>query len=271
MTDPFVCLSFDRAQARETPSPNRTGEYIVARHSKKRRSGEDRPQQGGGSRRPDASRYSGDLPPIVLSHHEYASGDGRGRGGPRPAGADRPRGYAKPGSPGPGRQAAAGPPQPREGRPGSRRNGRRRGKPGGAPAVNAPQPASPANPPLSHSVAASNKPSAFDLFCAYHLGITADGGYKPQNANEIARRFGINSGELKQLLTDYGIDSATVINADFDMAMAQLDIMVAPEGINRRELAKALFDEFLAAPKTSRDWEKELRDDAEANRQIYGK
>jgi hypothetical protein len=116
-----------------------------------------------------------------------------------------------------------------------------------------------------------NRPPAFELFCAYHLGITADGGYKTQNVHEIARRFNLSPAEVKQALIDHGIDSETVINADFDMAMAQLDIMVAPEGINRRELARGLYEEFLAAPKKSRDWERELRADAEANRRVFGK
>jgi len=114
-------------------------------------------------------------------------------------------------------------------------------------------------------------PSAFDLFCAYHLGIAADGTYKTQNINEIARRFNIPTGRVKQLLQDYGIDSDTVINADFDMALAQLDIMVAPDGVDRRELAKGLFEEFVSTPKKTRDWKSELEKDAEQNRRIFGK
>jgi len=41
---------------------------------------------------------------------------------------------------------------------------------------------------------------AFDLFCAYHLGITEDGGYRFQNVHQVARRFGANAGVIRQLL-----------------------------------------------------------------------
>ena len=50
--------------------------------------------------------------------------------------------------------------------------------------------------------AASGTIDAFELFCAYHLGITPDGGYRIQNIHEVARRFGTNAGELRQVLAD---------------------------------------------------------------------
>jgi hypothetical protein len=110
----------------------------------------------------------------------------------------------------------------------------------------------------------------FDLFCAYHLGITADGGYRFQNIHQVARRFGANAAVIKQVLADLGMDSDTVINSAFDMAGAQVDIMLAPDGIDRLELARTHFTEFLRAPRQARDWAKELEQDARDNERIFG-
>ncbi len=105
----------------------------------------------------------------------------------------------------------------------------------------------------------------FDLFCAYHLGITDTDTYRIQNIHEVARRFGTNAGALKQTLGAYGMEADDIIHSGFDLAGAQVDIMVAPEGISRRELARPLYNEFKSAPRRSRDWSREL---AEAERHI---
>ncbi len=110
----------------------------------------------------------------------------------------------------------------------------------------------------------------FALFCAYHLGITEDGGYRFQNIHQVAKRFGTNAGVIKQLLTEFDMDSDTIVHSSFDMASAQVDIMLAPEGIDRTEVARELFKEFRAAPRRGRNWAKELEEDARANERIFG-
>jgi len=110
----------------------------------------------------------------------------------------------------------------------------------------------------------------FMLFCAYHLGITEEGGYRFQNIHQVAKRFGTNAGVIKQLLADLGMDSDTVINSAFDMAGAQVDVMLAPEGIDRVAIGRELYDQFRAAPKKARNWSKELEEDARANERIFG-
>jgi hypothetical protein len=121
------------------------------------------------------------------------------------------------------------------------------------------------------SLGERHKISAFDLFCAYHLGITEDGGYRFQNLHDVARRFGVPSGVIKQLLADYGLDADAIVQAKFDMASAQVDIMSAPEGVSRRELAKGLWDELQRAPRRAREWAKELADDARENDKTFGR
>ena len=61
------------------------------------------------------------------------------------------------------------------------------------------------------------------------------------------------------------MEADDIVHSGFDLAGAQVDIMVAPEGISRRELARPLYDEFKSAPRRSRDWTREL---AEAERHI---
>ncbi len=114
------------------------------------------------------------------------------------------------------------------------------------------------------------KITPFDLFCAYHLGITADGGYRFQNIHDVAKRFGCPSGVIKQLLAEFELDADAIVQAKYDMASAQVDIMTAPEGISRTELAKQMFEDFRKAPRKAREWAKELAEDARANEQTFG-
>ncbi len=112
---------------------------------------------------------------------------------------------------------------------------------------------------------------AFSLFCAYHLGITAEGGYRFQNIHQVARRFGTNAAVVKQCLADLGMGPDVLVQSDFDMADAQVDIMMAPDGISRVELAREIFRRFRAAPRKRRDWTAELARDARDNERIFGR
>ena len=109
----------------------------------------------------------------------------------------------------------------------------------------------------------------FELFCAYHLGITRDKGYRNANINEVANRFRSEPGMIKQALKEYDMDSESLMDRDFDMALAQLDIQVAPEGVDRLELARGLYEEFQNAPRIKRDWNKIIEEDRKENQKIF--
>lgn len=109
----------------------------------------------------------------------------------------------------------------------------------------------------------------FELFCAYHLGITPDRGYRPSNINEVANRFRVDPPTIKQALKDYDMDPAALLDRDFDMALGQLDIQVAPEGVDRKELAKNIYREFLEAETVKRDWGKILEEDRKENQKVF--
>ena len=125
------------------------------------------------------------------------------------------------------------------------------------------------NPSVSEKPLTGNL-DPFNLFCAYHLGIGPKKEYRPSNLNEVARRFGQDPVTVRQALKESGMDSASLLDRDFDMALAQLDIQVAPEGIDRIELAKSIYEDFLTAPHVKRDWKKILEEDRKENRKVFG-
>jgi len=191
------------------------------------------------------------------------SQDSRGAGGS--GGRGRSRRRRKPKTQGPPPKPQLHDPDSKSSRRRRRRGRRGRGRPGG----NDSEPRPAANPPAPKSGVASQI-DALELFAAYHLGISEDGTYRPTNIHDVARRFGTSAGGIRESLTAHGMDSDAVINSSFDMAMAQYDIQVAPEGINIRELARNLYREFREASPNARDWEKELAEDAAANQKIFG-
>lgn len=111
----------------------------------------------------------------------------------------------------------------------------------------------------------------FELFCAYHLGIGPSKNYKPSNINEVANRFRQDPAMIRQALKEYNMDSGSLLDRDFDMAMAQLDIQVAPEGVDRVELAKTIYEDFQEAPHVKRDWKKILDEDRKENSKVFGR
>ena len=101
------------------------------------------------------------------------------------------------------------------------------------------------------------------------MGISPTNQYRPSNINEVSNRFKLETGVTRQILKEYGMDSAALLDRDFDMAMAQLDIQVAPDGVNRTELARNIFEDFLEAPIKKRDWKKILEEDKKMNAKTF--
>jgi hypothetical protein len=85
----------------------------------------------------------------------------------------------------------------------------------------------------------------FELFVSYYMGITDDNRYSKPSMGNTARKFGIQPEDVELALRNCGMDKHTLRDVDFDMSLAQLDIRVAPDGIDKREIAKTLFEEFV--------------------------
>jgi hypothetical protein len=133
------------------------------------------------------------------------------------------------------------------------------------------QPNNRSQPTRSESSTSNSKLDAFNLFCAYHLGIGPDNTYRSNNLNQVAQRFGVEPGVIRQAAKDFGFDPGTMLDKEFDLALAQLDIQVAPEGISKIELAKGIYDEFLNAPDLKRDWGKIIEEDKKENAKVFGR
>jgi len=99
--------------------------------------------------------------------------------------------------------------------------------------------------------------NAFELFCAYHLGIFEDNEYREPSLKSVARLFDRSPDEIRTALEACGLDDNAVRTADYDLSLAQLDVKVAPDGIDKREIAKNLFDEFIDAHPGFVDWSEE--------------
>jgi len=65
--------------------------------------------------------------------------------------------------------------------------------------------------------------------------------------------------------------AAVVMEKEFDMAMAQLDMELAPEGIDRVELARQIYADFLEAPRKKIDWKKIIEEDIRENAKVFGR
>jgi hypothetical protein len=139
---------------------------------------------------------------------------------------------------------------------GSRGRGRRRPRGGGGGGGGGSRPGGPKGPPMMPSprkgkafstpyeVPDTGPIDPFDLFSALFMGLMPDGTYRGAGIGEVAKRFRRSPGEIQQMLHDYGMDPDTLSKVDFDLNLAKLDIQVAPEGIDRREIARGLFEEF---------------------------
>jgi len=87
----------------------------------------------------------------------------------------------------------------------------------------------------------------FELFCAYHLGITPDDTYRASSLLDVARRFRVRPDTIEQALLHHAMDHESVKHSDFDLSLAQMDIQVSPAGVSKRELARNLYAEFRSA------------------------
>ena len=125
-----------------------------------------------------------------------------------------------------------------------RRGGRRRRGNGQSGAPRVLDPHDDRHPKASSAGGGPEELTPFNLFCAYHLGITRDEGYRFQSVSEVARRFGVEPRVIRDRLMEYGIDTESLRKLGFDPELAQLDMRVAPEGISRRELARTMWAEF---------------------------
>lgn len=110
----------------------------------------------------------------------------------------------------------------------------------------------------------------FELFCAYHLGLDAAGRARFSHLHDVARRFGIGTDQVTAALERHGMSAARMLELDFDLAAAQLDIEASPPGVDLKSIALMHWEKFLAAAPRKRDWSAEAEQAARENALIFG-
>jgi hypothetical protein len=117
-------------------------------------------------------------------------------------------------------------------------------------------------------------PDALDpflLFCGYHLGLDRRGRRRFQNAHDVARDLGVDVSAVHAALQRYGLDAERLLNLDFDLVGAQLDIQASPPGVDLLSIAQMHWELLQQAPEKRRDWAQEAEDAARENEAIFGR
>jgi hypothetical protein len=122
-----------------------------------------------------------------------------------------------------------------------------------------------------YSARVSEPIDPFALFCAYHLGLDAEGRFRHRNIHDVARIFHTDVDTIEQALVAHGMDAARMLNLDFDLAGAQLDMQASPPGVDLPSLAQMHWDLFLNAPEKKRDWQAEHDEDERINAETFKK
>ncbi len=112
---------------------------------------------------------------------------------------------------------------------------------------------------------------AFWLFCAYHLGLDRQGHKRAMNVHDVARDFRLPVADIRDALERFGLTSERMMNLDFDLPSARLDIEVSPPGVDLPSIARMHWELLQAAPDKPRDWQSELSDDERENERVFGK
>ncbi|MBM4396678.1 MAG: hypothetical protein FJ087_13440 [Deltaproteobacteria bacterium] len=106
------------------------------------------------------------------------------------------------------------------------------------------------------------KPTPFQVFCGYYLGLDRDLKYHFFNLAALARHYEIAPDELRALLEQYDLTPEVTRHVDYNLAKAHANAQdIAGFGGSEDivSFARRTFDEFMAA----RGWTYDERRDFE--------
>ena len=94
------------------------------------------------------------------------------------------------------------------------------------------------------------KPTPFQVFCGYYLGLDKDFRYRFFNANSLAAHYEIAPNELLAAMDEYRLDAITTRHVDYNIVKAhataqEISMFGGSEDI--RHFARRSFEEFLQA------------------------
>jgi hypothetical protein len=93
------------------------------------------------------------------------------------------------------------------------------------------------------------RPSAFELFAQYHLGLLPDGSARFQNANQVAARYGVSVTELTAWLRADQLDAETADATDYDLPHQHGEAQVLAtlgDASATLAFARRVYDEYRA-------------------------
>jgi hypothetical protein len=92
------------------------------------------------------------------------------------------------------------------------------------------------------------KPSAFQLFCMYHLGLSPEFEPRFYNLNSVARHFGVLPESVQQWLLEYHIAPEMFPRVSFNVAKAHgeaQDLAMRGEREAAHQFARKAFREYI--------------------------
>ncbi len=94
------------------------------------------------------------------------------------------------------------------------------------------------------------KPTPFQVFCGYFLGLDRDLRYRFFNAGSLARYFEISPDELRAAMEEYHLTPEQSRHVDYNLAKAHADAQEIAMFGGREDVeqfAKRTYREFVAA------------------------
>jgi hypothetical protein len=94
------------------------------------------------------------------------------------------------------------------------------------------------------------KPSAFELFCRYHLGLTTTWSYKFANLSNMAGEYGVPDKEVQVWLDSYGFSPEICGEVDYNLprAHSEAQILTMLNGLEEvKSFAHQAFEDFKEA------------------------
>jgi hypothetical protein len=93
------------------------------------------------------------------------------------------------------------------------------------------------------------KPTPFQAFCGYYLGLDSEFRYRFFNLGSLASHYGIGPGDLRAIMDEARISPETTRHVDYNIARAHATAQELAEvgGEDVRAFARRTFEEFMQA------------------------
>jgi hypothetical protein len=94
------------------------------------------------------------------------------------------------------------------------------------------------------------KPTPFQLFCGYYLGLDKDLRYRFFNQASLASHYGVDSRELREAMEEYRLTPEDTRHVDYNLARAHAtaqDLVESAGADEVKAFAARTFEEFRAA------------------------